>query len=65
MISASLPPQIAAVTEVVRLIRANPLLDETKVLVGGRAFGSHSTLWRVTGADDFAVDVNTAVSLLD
>ena len=64
LISASLPPRIATVTEVVRLVREHPKLRDVKIIVGGRAFASSPEVWRVTGADAFATDAATIVGLL-
>jgi methanogenic corrinoid protein MtbC1 len=51
LVSATLPPHIAGVAQVVRLLRAEPRLSGTRVYVGGRAFSRHPDLWRFTGAD--------------
>jgi methanogenic corrinoid protein MtbC1 len=65
LVSATLPPHIAAVTEVIRLFRARPELAQSKVIVGGRAFRSTPDLWRTIGADGYATNADEALALLD
>lgn len=64
LISASLPPHIAAVCEVVQLLRAEPALENARVLVGGRIFTQYPEMWRVTGADGSAADAAGVIALL-
>ncbi|HEY0370788.1 MAG TPA: cobalamin-dependent protein, partial [Thermoanaerobaculia bacterium] len=51
LVSATLPPHLPGVSEVIRLFRARPELAEAKVIVGGRAFRNAPALWRTIGAD--------------
>jgi MerR family transcriptional regulator, light-induced transcriptional regulator len=64
LVSATLPPHIAAVAEVIRLFRARPELSAARVLVGGRAFRTAPELWRRIGADGYAVSADDALDLL-
>jgi len=64
LVSATLPPHIAAVAEVIRLFRARPELAQAKVIVGGRAFRSAPELWREIGADGYASNADDALALL-
>ena len=47
--------------ELIGRIKSNVQVAKTKVLVGGRPFLLSDTLWRVTGADGFAIDAAAAV----
>jgi signal transduction histidine kinase len=64
LVSATLPPHIAACAEVVRLFRAEPALAKAKVIVGGRAFRTAPDLWKSIGADGYARDADECLALL-
>lgn len=64
LVSATLPPHIASVAEVVRLFRSRRELDEARVLVGGRAFRTAPDLWQKIGADGYAATADEALALL-
>jgi methanogenic corrinoid protein MtbC1 len=61
-VSASMTFHIPAVREVIREVRmARP---KTRILVGGYAFKIAPNLWRDVGADYWAKDASTAISLI-
>jgi methanogenic corrinoid protein MtbC1 len=64
LVSATLPPHIAAVAEAVRFFKGRRELSEAKVIVGGRAFRNTPELWRRIGADGYAASADDAISLL-
>ena len=64
LVSATLPPHIAAVAEVVRLFKARRELDRARVIVGGRAFRTTPDLWRRIGADGYASNADDCLALL-
>lgn len=64
VISATLPPHIAGVAEVVQLVRGRPELDGMRVIVGGRAFAHHPEIVQFTGADGYAESALALVELL-
>jgi methanogenic corrinoid protein MtbC1 len=65
LVSATLPPHIASVEEVIRLFRARPELAHAKVIVGGRAFRSAPEIWRTIGADAYATNADECLAILD
>lgn len=67
LVSATLPPHLATVREVIRLFRANEKLAKAKarVIVGGRAFRMEPELWRAIGADGYAKNADECLVLLD
>jgi MerR family transcriptional regulator, light-induced transcriptional regulator len=65
LVSATLPPHIASVAEVIRVFRARTDLAGAKVIVGGRAFRSAPDLWRSIGADAYAANADECLALLD
>lgn len=65
LVSATLPPHLPGVAEVVRSFRARPELAGAKVLVGGRAFRNAPGLWRTIGADGTAAGVDECIALLN
>lgn len=64
LVSATLPPHIPAVAEVIRLFKGRPELGSAKVLVGGRAFRTAPELWRRIGADGYGADADECLELL-
>lgn len=65
LVSATLPPHLAGVAEVVRLFRERPELADARVIVGGRAFRNAPGLWRTIGADGTAAGVDECLALLN
>lgn len=65
LISATLPPHIQAVREVIALARARPELAAMKIVVGGRAFRTASEMWRTIGADGYAASFDDCLELLE
>jgi methanogenic corrinoid protein MtbC1 len=65
LVSATLPPHIATVEEVVRLFHTREELAHAKVVVGGRAFRTARQLWRTIGADGYAANADECLALLD
>ncbi len=64
LVSATLPPHIASVAEVVRLFKSRRELDGAKVIVGGRAFRTAQGLWASIGADGYAASADECLELL-
>lgn len=64
LVSATLPPHIASVAEVIRLFRARTELGAARVIVGGRAFRNAAEVWRTIGADGYAANVDKCLDLL-
>lgn len=65
LVSATLPPHIAEVGELVRAFHARPELERAKVIVGGRAFRMARDVWRTIGADGFAANADDCLALLN
>jgi methanogenic corrinoid protein MtbC1 len=65
LVSATLPPHIASVADVIREFRARPELAQAKVIVGGRAFQSAPEVWRTIGADAYASNTDECLTVLE
>ena len=65
LVSATLPPHLHSVAEVIRLFRARPELAQARVIVGGRAFRNAPGLWRTIGADGTAAGIDECLALLN
>ncbi|HYO78079.1 MAG TPA: cobalamin-dependent protein [Thermoanaerobaculia bacterium] len=65
LVSATLPPHLATVGEVIRAFRARAELAHAKVIVGGRAFLNTPELWRRIGADGYAANADDCLELLE
>ncbi len=65
LISATLPPHLTSVAEVIRIFRTRAELRDAKVVVGGRAFQAAPDLWKTIGADGYAVNADDCLRLLD
>lgn len=65
LISATLPPHIESMAEVIRLLRLRPELSNTRVVVGGRALRMVPELWRRIGADGYAANADDCLALLN
>ena len=64
LVSATLPPHLAGVAEVVRSFRARNELSHARAIVGGRAFRNAPELWRTIGADGYAAGFDECLALL-
>ncbi len=62
-ISATVTPHIAQVRRIITKLRSNESLKRVKVLVGGYPFNQDPTLWKATGADGWAADIDQAIEL--
>lgn len=60
-ISATMARDVDATAELVKALDARPIAPA--VIVGGRAFSLHPSLWRAVGADGFAASPLDAVAL--
>ncbi|HEY0156540.1 MAG TPA: cobalamin-dependent protein [Thermoanaerobaculia bacterium] len=65
LVSATLPPHIAEVAEVIRHFRARAELAQAKIIVGGRAFRTAPEVWRTIGADGYAGNADDCLALID
>ena len=65
LVSATLPPHLTYVAEVIRVFRARTELAKTKVVVGGRAFRIAPDLWNAIGADGYAANADECITLLN
>jgi methanogenic corrinoid protein MtbC1 len=65
LVSATLPPHIQGVSEVIREVRARPDLAAMKVFVGGRAFRTSPELWTTIGADGYGADADACLELVE
>lgn len=65
LVSATLPPHIASVAEVIRVFRTRPELAQAKVIVGGRAFRMAPELWRTIEADGYAANADECLALAE
>jgi MerR family transcriptional regulator, light-induced transcriptional regulator len=64
-VSVSLAQNIGAAEDLISAIRREPPLDSMKVLIGGQALESDSSLWSELGADGTAVDAAAAAREAD
>ena len=64
-LSVTMPFNILNACEVIARIRKSPSIEQTKVIVGGRAFNETPDLWKSTGADGFGANIDKAVRLVD
>jgi MerR family transcriptional regulator, light-induced transcriptional regulator len=64
LVSATLPPHLESVKDVIQRFRAAPSLADAKVIVGGRAFMGQLELWSRVGADGFASDADECLDLV-
>ena len=62
-ISITTPFNIEKVKDIVDSIRKDKELEKMKIMVGGRIFNEYPDLWRMMGADGFAVNVEDARKL--
>jgi MerR family transcriptional regulator, light-induced transcriptional regulator len=65
LVSATLPPHIAGVTEVIRHFRGRAELSQAKIIVGGRAFRTAPEVWRTIGADGYAANADDCLALIE
>jgi methanogenic corrinoid protein MtbC1 len=62
-ISATMSYHVSAVADVVRAVRQSSGGRAIRILVGGYPFRVDPELWRIVGADGFALDASQAVTL--
>jgi methanogenic corrinoid protein MtbC1 len=65
LVSATLPPHLSYVAEVIRVFRTRPELARAKVVVGGRAFRTAPEMWQTIGADGYAANADDCLVLLN
>lgn len=65
LVSATLPPHISAVAEVIRHFRGRSELERAKIIVGGRAFRTAPEVWRTIGADGYAANADDCLALIE
>jgi methanogenic corrinoid protein MtbC1 len=65
LVSATLPPHLSAVSEVITHFRGRTELAQSKVVVGGRAFRTAPEVWRTIGADGYAANADDCLALID
>jgi methanogenic corrinoid protein MtbC1 len=61
IISVTIPANLDAARDLVLAIRANPALEDLRIMFGGQAFGGQDDLWKSLGADAYATDAADAV----
>lgn len=62
-ISATVAFHLADVEEIIRAVRENPIVGDTRIIIGGYSFLQDETLWSELGADGFASDAAEAVEI--
>ncbi len=62
-LSVTIPFNIGKAAEIIRKIRSDPEISETKVLVGGKAFNDSGELWIKLGADACPANANEALNV--
>ncbi len=65
LVSATLPPHIQGVADMLRVVHARAELSHMKVMVGGRAFRNAPELWRTIGADAYAADADECLATIE
>jgi len=65
LVSVTMGYNVKRVGVLIRHLRAEPRLENTKVMVGGYAFNSVDGLWRVVGADGFAKDAGETIRVVN
>lgn len=63
-ISVTMPFNLDRVLNIVNSLKKNANINKTKILVGGIVFNTFPELWRIIGADGYAKDAETAVSIV-
>jgi methanogenic corrinoid protein MtbC1 len=61
-LSVTLPTHVSKVTALIKKIRANKELKNTKIFVGGYPFLNIPDLWKKVGADAFAQNADQAIA---
>lgn len=62
-ISITMPFNLDRAVEIIAAIKNHPELQKVRVLVGGQLFHDFPDLWQMTGADGWAPDSKTAVTV--
>lgn len=63
-LSVTMPFNILKAKEMIKAIKGDEKLKKILVIIGGRAFNETPELWRSTGADHFAANIQEAKELL-
>lgn len=63
-ISVTMPFNLDRVLNIVNSLKKNANINKTKILVGGIVFNTFPELCRIIGADGYAKDAETAVSIV-
>lgn len=62
-LSVTMTINISQVADVIKLVRRSPKVGQTRVLVGGHPFNQIPDLWKQIGADGYASDAQSALSI--
>jgi methanogenic corrinoid protein MtbC1 len=65
LVSVTMGCNVKRVGLLIRHLRAEPRLENTKVVAGGYAFNSVDGLWRVVGSDGFAKDAGETIRVVN
>ena len=63
-LSVTMPFNILKAREIIHTIKDDEALNQIRVILGGRLFNENLDLWRSTGADDFAANIQEVKELL-
>ena len=63
-ISVSMPFNIGKTKAIIEEVRHDPELEHLKIMVGGKVFNENPDLWRTTGADGFAANLDEAIKCI-
>ncbi len=64
-VSVTLASHLGSLSEIIAAVRANPACARVRILVGGAACNIDSSLWRRLGADGWAQDGASAITLAE
>ena len=64
-ISSTMPYHIPRVYEMIRAIRADPITEATRIVIGGYPFNLLPDLWKRIGADAGALSADEAVEIIN
>ena len=65
LVSVTMGYNVKRVRTLIRHVRADPALENLKVVVGGYVFNNVEGLWSAVGADGFAKNVDDAVRVVN
>jgi methanogenic corrinoid protein MtbC1 len=63
-ISVTMPFNVSAVEEVIKVIRSKEALERMKILVGGKVFNDNPNLWKKVGADAWGQTIQDTVDIV-